>query len=147
MAKTQYQYQSNDGAVPLSLEVQYEFVPASGLSPTVEVYRASDHYYADWTTMTFKAPAASGDKYGSMSEVPSNHGLYQRNFNPVDFGQILPQQHFYARYQVTIPSGYVAGENTLTANLDLYQTDMLSFTDMVGSGVTEQFGMDASFIG
>lgn len=149
MASNQHTWQSNDGAVPLMLEVQWEFAPVSGLVPTVEVYRATDHFFADWSTMTFKAPAASGTKLGSMSEVPSDQGLYQRNFNPTDFGQFLPIQSFYVRYKVTIPSGTVVGagsqQETLTEDLNLQRSEIHNFRDMVGSGVQQQLGLDFSF--
>jgi hypothetical protein len=149
MASNQHSWQSNDGAVPLMLEVQWEFTPVSGLLPTVEVYRATDHFFADWSSKTFKSPSTSGDKYGSMSEVPSDQGLYQRNFNPVDFGQNLPIQSFYVRYKVTIPSGTAVGQGsqaeTLIEDLNLQRSEIHNFRDMVGSGVQEQLGLDFSF--
>ena len=149
MASNQFSWQSNDGAVPLMLEIQWEFTPVSGLMPTVEVYRASDHFFADWSTMTFKSPAASGDKFGSMSEVPSDQGLYQRNFNPVDFGQFLPIQSFYMRYKVTLPSGTTVGQGsqqeTLSEDFMVQKSETHNFRDMVGSGVQQQLGLDMTF--
>jgi len=149
LSSSQHTWQSNNGAVPLMLHVLWEFAPVSGIVPTVEVYRASDHFFADWTTMTFKSPAASGNKLGTMGEVPSDEGLYQRNFNPVDFGQILPIQSFYVRYKATIPSGAEVGlegqKETINRDLNLQVSEIHNFRDMVGSGVQTELGLDFSF--
>ncbi len=147
MASNQFSWQSNDGPIPLLFEVQTEFNPASGLSPTVEVKRASDEFYADWTTITFKPPAASGDKFGSMSVVDNSPGVYKRFFNPVDFSQTLPQQTFIVTYRVTLPSGFIVDESCppLSKARNLTQTETHLFTDMVGSGVQFLQGMTAEF--
>ena len=146
MSAAQYTWQSNDGVIPLLFEVQYEYAPASGLSPTVEVYRASDQYYADWDSQTFKSPDASGNRYGSMSESPHVSGLYQRNFNPVLFGQVQPIQVYYVHYSVTLPSGYIArGSDALTEALTLEKTETHFFTELAGSGQLQQLGMTTSF--
>lgn len=146
---TQFSWQSNNGEVPLMLEVQSEFTPVSGLAPTVEVYRLPDHYFADWTTLTFRPPTASGDKFGSMSEVPSDAGLYHRPFNPVTFGQVLPIQSFYVRYRVTIPSGTVIGQGPtrgpVNFDVDLVRSETHNFREMAGSGVLPQFGLEFDF--
>lgn len=144
MSKAQYTWQSNDGTIPLLLELQYEFTPASGLSPTVAVYRASDDYYVDWGSNTFKAPTASGTEFATMSEVQP--GLYRKTFNPVHLGQIQPNQVYYIRYQATIPSGYVVDGEALASDINLIQTETHYFTELAGSGTLPQLGMTASFV-
>ena len=145
MASNQFRWQSNDGDVPLLLEVQKEFIPVSGISPTVEVYRLPDHYFADWTDLTFKPPAAAGDKFGLMVEVPSDRGVYLRSFNPIDFSQNLPIQNFYVRYRATIPSGTLVGAEIVNRSIDLTKTETHSFVDHLGSGITNQIGLDFGF--
>lgn len=145
MASNQFQWQSNNGDVPLMLEVQKDFIPVSGILPTVEVYRLPDHFFADWTDLSFKAPAVVGDRFGVMSEVPSDRGVYLRFFNPIDFSQNLPIQNFYVRYRATIPSGTLVGAEILNRSITLEKTETHSFLDHLGSGITNQIGLDLSF--
>lgn len=135
MASNQLVWQSNDGDVPLLLEVQVSFTPVSGLSPTVEVKRCADEFYADWTTNTFKSPAASGDRFGSMTEVANTPGVYKRLFNPLTFSQTATQQCYLATYRVTIPSGTVVGSTTLSADQSITETEIHFFNNFNGSGV------------
>ena len=99
------QYIWERGALPkaLTLEVLYDDFPVTGLSPTVEVYRFSDDAYVDWATSTFVS--SGGTRFGSLSGVPSNSGLYRRHWNPTDFGQTT-DAIYYMRYKATVPSGF-----------------------------------------
>ena len=142
----QFLWQSNNGRIPLLLEVQRQFLPASGLSPTVEVKRASDEYFADWTTQTFKAPAASGDREALMTEVNNSPGVYKKLFNPVDFQQTQTHQSYIVTYRSTFPSGYSIGNETFTEDTEVTVTDMHFFTDIVASG-SNSLKMTAEFVG
>lgn len=136
----------NAGAIPLMLEVQYNFAAVSGISPTVEVYRDDDDYVADWSNSTFvSSGAASG--MAVMSEVPTNNGLYRRSFNPSDFGQSLVDQTYYLRFRATIPSGFNADVNE---DISLVSHATLKFIDFVsgsGTGSSGPTGMTLSFTG
>lgn len=101
MAEQQSIWASNAGSIPLLLSVQFNFVSVSGLIPTVEVFRTSDDFIADFSDNTFKASGAVSGIV-PMTEVPTDQGLYRRNFDPADFG-IVTEEKFYVRYKTTIP--------------------------------------------
>ncbi len=67
----QFVWQKQDLPVPLMLEVQVNNVPASGLSPTVEIYKYDTHEYADFDTNTFVS--SGGNKLASMSGIPGRN--------------------------------------------------------------------------
>lgn len=142
----QFLAQRNSGAFPIMLEVQYNFTAVSGISPTVEVYRETDDFIADWSTNTFVAAgAASG--MAVMGEVPSNNGLYRRRFNPATFGQSLLDQTYYLRFKATIPSGFTPD---VTEDIELVQHASLKFIDFAaasGTGGSSPQGMTLSFTG
>ena len=133
MPSNQFTWESNNGDVPLMLEVQKDFIPVSGVSPTVEVYRLPDHFFADWTDLIFKSPASSGDKFGPMTEVPSDQGVYLRFFNPITFSQTGTIQNYYMRYRTIIPSGTLIGSEFLSEPISLIKSETHHFTDF-GSG-------------
>ncbi len=133
----------DSSTIPLMLSVQHNFVAVSGINPTLELYRNSDDFIADWSNNTFVASSpASG--LAIMTEVPSDNGLYRRSFNPSDFGQQLLDQTYYIRFRATIPSGFKA-----SVNEDIPLTDYatLKFADFSGSGVSGPTGMTLTFTG
>lgn len=134
----QFSWQWNDGDIPLLMEVQNNFNPVSGLSPTVELRHALNDRYADWATQTFKDPNASGDRLGTMTEVSGISGLYRRLFNPKDFGQNKKQQVYIATYRATIPSGSAG----ITEDTDIIASEIHHINDFAGSGT---LGMTVEF--
>jgi len=99
-----------DGSIPLTLEVQYSFIPVSGIQPTVEVLRYPDYAVADWSTSTFVPFGTASSGRGLMEEVPSGmEGLYKRDFNPGTFGEAGNRQIYFARFRATVPSGFREG--------------------------------------
>ncbi|MCK5610122.1 hypothetical protein KAR91_50075 [Candidatus Pacearchaeota archaeon] len=136
----------NAGEIPLMLEVQYSFAAVSGINPTVELYRDTDDFIADWSANSFVA-SAPGSGLAIMSEVPTNNGLYRRSFNPSDFGQSLVDQTYYLRFRAIVPSGFRAGVN---ADISLVSHATLKFIDFVsGSGTAGACpqGMTITFTG
>ncbi len=131
----QFIWQKEDIPVALMLEVQFNNVPVSGISPTVEIYKYQNHKYIDFNTNTFVS--AGGNKFGSMSGVPSNAGLYERIFNPNNFGA-SGNQIYYMRYRAVIPSGFQG----LTENLEIIGSEMHYFTQ-----VGPEIGLSVSFDG
>ena len=135
----QYQWQKGDISVPLSLEVQYNDVAVSGLSPTVEIRRFADDAYADFSTNTFVT--SGGTRLGALSGIsPNSVGLYRRSFDPVVFGETGNKTYFML-YRATIPSGFQG----LESDQDVTATETHYFTELAGSGTTGVAGMAASF--
>jgi len=131
---SQFIWQKDDLPIPLMLEVTLDNLPVSGISPTVEIYKYPTHQYIDFNTNTFVL--SGGNKFGSMSGVPSNNGLYQRKFDPRDYGQSGINQVYYARYRAIIPSGF----DDLTSNIEVIGSEIHYFTELI-----ENPGMTASF--
>ena len=140
-----FTWQFNSGNIPLLLEVQSNFIPVSGISPTVEVKRSSDEYFADWSSNTFKAPGSSGLRYGLMTEVDGSAGVYKRLFNPYLFSETTPKSYIVT-YRALLPSGLIVGSTTISEDTNLFETDVHSFIDFVGSGVLAQQGMTITFV-
>ena len=145
----QFIWSQGTGAIPLALELQFNFIPVSGLSgvnsPTVEVYRASDDFVLDWVGGSF-VPAPNANQFGLMSEVPSDKGLYRRTFNPADYGQNQSNQIYYTRYRAVIPSGFLS---CIEKNINICITDFHLFTNFGsgtgGGGSSSPAGMSAEF--
>lgn len=113
-----------DGAIPLAFEVQYNSIPVSGIVPTVEVIRFADGQQADWSTNTFVPYGTAVSGFASMSGVNGNLGLYNRDFNPISFGENSAQsQTYYSRFRAVVPSGF----SDLTVDLSLVTHDIQHF--------------------
>jgi len=127
---TQYTWQ-RDNFIPISLmlEVQVDNIPVSGISPTVEIYKYSNHKHADFDTNTFVS--AGGNKFGVMSGVPSNEGLYHFPFSPQDFGEV-GSETYYMRYRAVVPSGY--GGGLVEEDTEIIGSEVHYFTELAGSG-------------
>lgn len=136
----QVSWTKGEGEVPLSFEVQVNFVPASGLQPTVEVLRFADNAVADWSTMQFVAYGTAVSGLAQMSELVPRAGFYTRPFDPLDFGESSDdRQVYFARYRIIVPSGYQEG---VLKDAFLIKTELLSFRP---SGVLSQSQSDALF--
>ncbi len=104
---------SQGGVVPLTLQVQVNSIPVSGLMPTVEVVRHPDYFVADWKNNVFVAPVVVESGRALMSQVPSGDGsLYVREFDRSKFAENDPRAIYFARYRVVIPSGNVVCTDT-----------------------------------
>jgi hypothetical protein len=136
----QFIWQKEDLPISLMLEVQFNFVPVSGLSPTVEIYKFSNDFHADFNTSTFVP--SGGNKFGTLSGVPSNLGLYRRSFDPQNFSE-NGNQIYYMRYKAVIPSGFQGLEN----DREVIGTEIHYFTALSGVGGVGAQGMTASFVG
>ncbi len=136
MADNHSIWTSNAGSVPLLLAVQFNFVPVSGLSPTVEVYRNSDDFIADFDDLTFKSSGAVSGQ-AIMTEVPTDQGLYRRNFDPADFG-IITEEEFYMRYKTTVPQS-VSPLLIPPAGFPIVVHETHVFVDFNGLGMTASF--------
>lgn len=128
--------------IPLMLGLTYSYAPISGLNEVyAEVYRNSDDYVLNWSTMAFVSGVLpSGLSLGQMSEVAAP-GLYKRNFNPEQAGQTQFTQIYYVRYIANIPSGY---NSVISSDLTLYESEIHMFTHIATSGADV---MTTSFTG
>lgn len=139
----QFIWPRNSGEFPIRLQVQHNFIAVSGITPTVELYRETDDFIADWSTNMFVAPSGVASGMGAMTEVPSDNGFYRRLFNPSVFGESLLEQTYYLRFKATIPSGF---NSEVTADISLVEHASLKFIDFVsGSGTSSVQGMSLSF--
>ena len=136
MAEQQSVWASNSGPIPLLLSVQFNFVPVSGLIPTVEIYRNSDDFIADFDDNTFKAAGAVSGVV-PMTEVPSDDGLYRRNFDPAAFG-IVDEEKFYVRFKTNIPQS-VNPILIPVAGFPVVVNESVNTIDFNGLGMTASF--------
>jgi hypothetical protein len=130
----QFIWQTNNIPVFLFLEVQFNSVPVAGISPTVEVYKASNDTYVDFNTNTFVA--SGGNRFGALTEVPSNSGLYKRQFDPRNFAE-SGNQVYYMRYRATVPSGFQG----LTSDRPVSGTEVHYFTEISGTRAPQAMGV------
>jgi len=129
-----------EGEVPLSFEIQVNWMPASGLQPSVEVLRFADNAVADWNSLTFVAYGAAVSGMAQMAELVPRAGFYTRSFDPLDFGEAVDdRQVYFARYRVVIPSGYQEG---VLEDVSLLRTELLTFRP---SGAVSQVQSNALF--
>jgi hypothetical protein len=134
----QFTWQKDDLPAALMLEVQFDFVPVSGITPTVEIYKYSDDTQANFSTMTF---AASGGNTSGMMEVPSDDGLYRLDFDPRDFGE-SGNERYYVRYRATVPSGFEG----LAEDKNVIGSEIHYFTEISGQvRISQDSGLFASF--
>lgn len=121
---SQFEWVKGGGQIPLTLSVQHNLVPVSGLSPTVQVVRYPDSKVADWSTNTFVDENSASSGFGVMTEISSGTAVYVRNFNPDLFvDEASGRQIYHARYKAVIPSGF----NSLPADLPVEDIDVIFF--------------------
>ena len=133
----QYSWGTSEVPVPLNLEVQYNYIPVSGIIPTVEIYRLYDNYYLDWGTNTFVA--SGGTKQGSMSGITDITGFYAQSFNPIAASQTGDYQKYYIKYHAIIPSGF----DSNNSDVNIYGTETYRFYNDV---IAVSGAMTASFV-
>lgn len=145
MSQDQKEWRKAIGDIPLLLEVQADFRPVSGLSPTVEVYKASNNDYVDWASGIFTS--SGGTRMGAMSGLPLQGHIYHRTFNPLTFGDATLNPVYYVVYKATIPSGFVTPTRTLSQDTPVTKSEIHTFLEPgdLPSG-TLTTGLVASFV-
>lgn len=133
-----------DGEIPLTLEVQFDFIPVSGIEPTVQVLRFTDETEADWSTNMFVPFGTASSGQGVMTTVSGDLGLYRRNFNPAVFGETGgDRQIYYARFRAVVPSGFTAD---VVKDIPLVTHELEFFRPLGSGGAVPNEQLFASFI-
>ena len=118
--------------MPLLLDLQFNNARVPSTNPTVEVYRSSDNYVLNWSNGNF-IPHPSGSAHlGLMTELIDNPGLYRKDFNPQNYGQVQNPQIYYMQYRGTVPAGFVP---SLLQNINIIKTEVHKFAIPSGIGV------------